>query len=93
MAFKERGEYSHTWEYELGAVKVQGREIKEAEKISAFLTFPTFFSFQRRTWENLSEGCECSSQALIQNMCLLLNISVFHNNEMAHSQTKHIPGD
>lgn len=53
--------------------------------------FPkTFRSFQSRMWESLCEGCKSSSQALFQNMCLLLNISMFHNNEMAHGQTKHI---
>lgn len=36
-------------------------------------------------------GIKFSSQAPIQNMCLLLNMSIFHNNEMAPSQTKHRP--
>lgn len=41
-------------------------------------------------WTNLSVS---EVPKLIQNMCLLLNISIFHNNEMAHIQTKHIHGD
>lgn len=56
-----------------------------------FLTFTNFISVQSRMWENMSKGCNCSSQASIQNMCLLLNISTFHKNKMAPSQVKHIP--
>lgn len=55
-------------------------------------TLQRVWGWETRTWENLSEGRSVSS-ALIQNMCLLLNISVFPNNEMACSQTKHIIQD
>lgn len=56
------------------------------------LTFPKFFFFQGERENNLSGRCKSSSQDPIQNMCLLLN-SMFHNNETASSQTKHIHRD
>lgn len=52
--------------------------------------FQTFLSFQRRMMENVSKGFESSSQSLIQNMCLLLNISMLPNNGMACRQNKYI---
>lgn len=50
--------------------------------------FQTFVSFQGRMMENVSKGFESSSQSLIQNMCLLLNISTLPYNGVARSQNK-----